>query len=257
MTNIYKLIYRSTDGEIKELMVYSNPLLSPDEQFQLACNCLKERETPLRLVSKNRCSPNFCFVEGCKTEDPFMCSNCRFIKEVKKADVKNLPLKSYVFVGLFYDRDTRSERREVRKIIKAYKLPEITADLEKELEAKFLEELRKTGKKYSKNHWTLVSVYFERILKDEPPVDVTKDKFVWVRTSDTNEVHTAWIPAIVRGGEVFSAIGELTSPDSENDTRDFKDSPFEEYVILDKDKYVQMKNAADRWLELKGIISRP
>lgn len=257
MTNIYKLIYRSTDGEIKELMVYSNPLLSPDEQFQLACNCLKERETPLRLVSKSSHFPNFCFVEGCKTEDPFMCSNCRFTKEVKKADVKNLPLKSYVFVGLFYDRDTRSERREVRKIIKACKLPEITADLEKELEAKFLEELRKTGKKYAKNHWTLVSVYFERILKDEPPVDVTKDKFVWVRTSDTNEVHTAWIPAIVRGGEVLSAIGELTSPDSENDTRDFKDSPFEEYVILGKDEYSKIKKAADRWIELKGIISRP
>lgn len=255
MTNIYKLIYRSTDGEIKELMVYSNPLLSPDEQFQLTCNCLKERETPLRLVSKNSCFPNFCFVEGCKTEDPFMCSNCRFTKDIEKADDNRLPLKSYVFVGLFYDKDTRSERREVRKIIKADAPPQITSVLEKELTKKFFDELPK-GKKYPNDYWCLVSVYLERILKDESSIDVTKDKFVWVRTSDVNEVYTAWIPAIVRGGEVLSAIGELTSPDSENDTRDFVDSPFEEYVILDKDKYTQIKEAADRWLELKGIISR-
>lgn len=256
MVNIYNLIYRSTDGEIKELSVYSNPLFSPDEQFQFACNYLKERGTPLRLVSKNSRFPNFCFVEKCKTEDPFMCSNCRFTKEVKKADGKRLPLKSYVFVGLFYDRDTRTKRREVRKIIKADAPPQITSVLEKELTKKFFDELPK-GKKYPNDYWCLVSVYLERILKDEPPVDVTKDKFVWVRTSDTNEVHTAWIPAIVRNGKVLSAIGELTNPDSENDTRDFVDSPFEEYVILDKDKYARMKEAADRLIELKGIISRP
>lgn len=257
MQNIYDLIYKDVNEVVRTIQFVSDPEFSADEQLYFSFKALHAGEIPLRLVSKSSRFPNFCFVEGCKTEDPFMCSNCRFTKEVKKADVKNLPLKSYVFVGLFYDRDTRSERREVRKIIKAYKLPEITADLEKELEAKFLEELRKTGKKYSKNHWTLVSVYFERILKDESPVDVTKDKFVWVRTSDTNEVHTAWIPAIVRNGEVLSAIGELTSPDSENDTRDFKDSPFEEYVILDKDEYTKIKKAADRWIELKGIISRP
>ena len=256
MVNIYNLIYRSTDGEIKELSVYSNPLFSPDEQFQFVCDYLKERGTPLRLVSKNSRFPNFCFVEKCKTEDPFMCSNCRFTKDIEKADDSRLPLKSYVFVGLFYDRDTRSKRREVRKIIKADAPPQITSVLEKELTKKFFDELPK-GKKYPNDYWCLVSVYLERILKDESSVDVTKEKFVWVRTSDVNEVHTAWIPAIVRNGKVLSAIGELTNPDSENDTRDFVDSPFEEYVILDKDKYARMKEAADRWIELKGIISRP
>lgn len=57
------------------------------------------------------------------------------------------------------------------------------------------------------------------------------EKMIWARISDENENRTAWIPALVSGGKIYSAIGEINNPDSEEDTREFTDCPIPGYQI--------------------------
>lgn len=58
----------------------------------------------------------------------------------------------------------------------------------------------------------------------------------WVRVQDEsrNDGGETWIPGFYQNGKMWSAIGELTSPESPEDTRPFKDSPFEDYIVVRK-----------------------
>lgn len=58
---------------------------------------------------------------------------------------------------------------------------------------------------------------------------------IWARISDENEDRTAWVPALVRGEQVLSAVGELDSPDNPEDTREFIDCPIPGYRVVKDD----------------------
>lgn len=64
---------------------------------------------------------------------------------------------------------------------------------------------------------------------------IPEEKMIWARTSDENEDRTAWIPALVRGEQVLSAIGELDNPDNPEDTREFIDCPIPGYRVVKDD----------------------
>lgn len=62
-----------------------------------------------------------------------------------------------------------------------------------------------------------------------------EEKMIWARISDENEDRTAWVPALVRGEQVLSAVGELDSPDNPEDTREFIDCPIPGYRVVKDD----------------------
>lgn len=72
-------------------------------------------------------------------------------------------------------------------------------------------------------------------------VDPFIPKLVWARVKGVvpgNQYISYWIPAYTReDGTLESVLGELSSPDSEDDTRPFKDCPFEDYKIIYRPKY--------------------
>lgn len=56
---------------------------------------------------------------------------------------------------------------------------------------------------------------------------VRKPKPVWVKVRDDGPEFLRWIPGLLYDrGTVLTAIGTLSNPDSEDDTRDFSDIPF-------------------------------
>jgi hypothetical protein len=75
-------------------------------------------------------------------------------------------------------------------------------------------------------------------ITDQPtliPVPPFIPKLVWARVKGVvpgNQYISYWIPAYTReDGTLESVLGELSSPDSEDDTRPFTKCPFEEYRI--------------------------
>lgn len=60
------------------------------------------------------------------------------------------------------------------------------------------------------------------------PLDaVRKPKPVWVKVKDDGPEFLRWIPGLLYDrGTVLTAIGTLSNPDSEDDTKDFSDIPF-------------------------------
>lgn len=62
-----------------------------------------------------------------------------------------------------------------------------------------------------------------------------EEKMIWALISDENEDRTAWVPALVRGEQVLSAVGELDSPDNPEDTREFIDCPIPGYRVVKDD----------------------
>ena len=68
-----------------------------------------------------------------------------------------------------------------------------------------------------------------------PAPEPVQEKMIWARTSDDNEDRTAWIPALVRGEQVLSTIGELDNPDNPEDTREFTDCPIPGYRVVRTD----------------------
>lgn len=69
----------------------------------------------------------------------------------------------------------------------------------------------------------------ESFLSNDHP---SKEKMIWARVRDDQRVHTSWIPALVGGGRVLSAVGEIIDPDSPDDTREFDDCPIPGYRIV-------------------------
>lgn len=60
------------------------------------------------------------------------------------------------------------------------------------------------------------------------PLDIVrKPKPVWVKVRDDGPEFLRWIPGLLYDrGTVLTAIGTLSNPDSEDDTREFSDIPF-------------------------------
>lgn len=79
-------------------------------------------------------------------------------------------------------------------------------------------------------------------IADQPtmiPVSTFIPKLVWARVKGVvpgNQDIPYWIPAYTReDGTLESVLGELSSPDSEDDTRPFTKCPFENYQIQFKE----------------------
>ena len=65
-----------------------------------------------------------------------------------------------------------------------------------------------------------------------PQEEAPKERMVWARIIDDEE-KTSWIPAFIdEKGRILSSIGELSDPESENDTREFTDCPIPGYKII-------------------------
>lgn len=65
-----------------------------------------------------------------------------------------------------------------------------------------------------------------------PQEEAPKERMVWAKVIDEQEARTAWIPALMRGEQVLSAIGELDNPDNPEDTREFDDCPIPGYRVV-------------------------
>lgn len=88
--------------------------------------------------------------------------------------------------------------------------------------------------------WKIMDFYHVADVPALIPVAPFIPKLVWARVNGVvpgNQDIPYWIPAYTReDGTLESVLGELSSPDSEDDTRPFTKCPFEDYEITYRPK---------------------
>lgn len=249
MKVVYNFIYADPDGKSREFQMPVNVTEETDADlmYDLCLSYLNIGHidgTPLHAVSTSGKYPNYCFTStACDGE----CQACRSKKlsgaqpyQLQSFDGK----KIYIYEGKF----GKVGQFGNRIIQKSYLLPApalLTDNLIQDFKKAMNTEPDGMG-------WELLGVTLvheldpqgmtdkeiERYVKTPegnlftPEEKVPEEKMIWARTSDENEDRTAWIPALVRGKQVLSAIGELDNPDNPEDTRDFDDCPIPGYRVV-------------------------
>lgn len=249
MKVVYNFIYADPDGKPQEFQMPVNVTEDTDADlmYDLCLSYLKIGHvggTPLHAVSTSKQYPNYCFTStACDDE----CQACRSKKlsgaqpyQPQSLDGK----KIYIYEGKF----AKVGQFGNRIIQKSYLLPApalLTDNLIQDFKKAMNAEPDGMG-------WELLGVTLVHELNPQGMTDkeiekyvktpegnlfasekkAPEEKMIWARTSDENEDCTAWIPALVRGEQVLSAIGELDNPDTPEDTRDFDDCPIPGYRVV-------------------------
>lgn len=249
MKVVYNFIYADPDGKPQEFQMPVNVTEETDADlmYDLCLSYLKIGHvggTPLHAVSTSKQYPNYCFTStACDDE----CQACRSKKlsgaqpyQPQSLDGK----KIYIYEGKF----GKVGQFGNRIIQKSYLLPapalltdNLIQDFKKAMNAEpdgMGWELLGVTLVHELNPQGMTDKEIEKYVKTPegnlftPEEKAPEEKMIWARTSDENEDRTAWIPALVRGKQVLSAIGELDNPDTPEDTRDFDDCPIPGYRIV-------------------------
>lgn len=249
MKVVYNFIYADPDGKPQEFQMPVNVTEDTDADlmYDLCLSYLKIGHvggTPLHAVSTSKQYPNYCFTStACDDE----CQACRSKKlsgaqpyQPQSLDGK----KIYIYEGKF----AKVGQFGNRIIQKSYLLPapalltdNLIQDFKKAMNAEpdgMGWELLGVTLVHELNPQGMTDKEIERYVKTPegnlfaPEEKASEEKMIWARTSDKNEDRTAWIPALVRGEQVLSAIGELDNPDTPEDTRDFDDCPIPGYRVV-------------------------
>ena len=206
---------------------------------------------------------NFCFASCSVNADTRICRTCKVKKlamqafQKKKAktpdnlgqenfDPNNTPKERapepyyrFKYEGTFMRQFTgQTGQFPVGKIILEFyeKKPLVINEW---LQNKFKEEFEKQNKEFGWNlvGVTLVSVEPTGSYSDPSVFHIDEPyEIYWVRVQDMSQKDGGvnWIPGFKQNGKMWSVIGELLDPDSPEDTRPFKDSPFEDYIVVRK-----------------------
>lgn len=249
MKVVYNFIYADPDGKPQEFQMPVNVTEDTDADlmYDICLSYLKIGHvggTPLHAVSTSKQYPNYCFTStACDDE----CQACRSKKlsGVKPYQPQSLDGKKiYIYEGKF----GKAGQFGTRIIQKSYLFPApalLTDNLIQDFKKAMNAEPDGMG-------WELLGVTLVHELDPQgmtdkeienyvktpegnlftPEEKAPEEKMIWARTSDENEDRTAWIPALVRGKQVLSAIGELDNPDTPEDTRDFDDCPIPGYRVI-------------------------
>lgn len=249
MKVVYNFICADPDGKPQEFQMPVNVTEDTDADlmYDICLSYLKIGHvggTPLHAVFTSKQYPNYCFTStACDDE----CQACRSKKlsgaqpyQPQFLDGK----KIYIYEGKF----AKVGQFGNRIIQKSYLLPApalLTDNLIQDFkEAMNAEpdgmgwELLGVTLVHELNPQGLTDKEIEKYVKTPegnlfaPEKKAPEEKMIWARTSDENEDCTAWIPALVRGKQVLSAIGELDNPDTPEDTRDFDDCPIPGYRVV-------------------------
>ena len=249
MKVVYNFIYADPDGKPQEFQMPVNVTEDTDADlmYDLCLSYLKIGHvggTPLHAVSTSKQYPNYCFTStACDDE----CQACRSKKlsgaqpyQPQSLDGK----KIYIYEGKF----AKVGQFGNRIIQKSYLLPapalltdNLIQDFKKAMNAEpdgMGWELLGVTLVHELNPQGMTDKEIEKYVKTPegnlfaPEEKASEEKMIWARTSDKNEDRTAWIPALVRGEQVLSAIGELDNPDTPEDTRDFDDCPIPGYRVV-------------------------
>lgn len=249
MKVVYNFIYADPDGKPQEFQMPVNVTEDTDADlmYDLYLSYLKIGHvggTPLHAVSTSKQYPNYCFTStACDDE----CQACRSKKlsgaqpyQPQSIDGK----KIYIYEGKF----AKVGQFGNRIIQKSYLLPapalltdNLIQDFKKAMNAEpdgMGWELLGVTMIHELNPQGMTDKEIEKYVKTPegnlfaPEEKASEEKMIWARTSDENEDRTAWIPALVRGKQVLSAIGELDNPDNPEDTRDFDDCPIPGYRVV-------------------------
>lgn len=249
MKVVYNFIYADPDGKPQEFQMPVNVTEDTDADlmYDLCLSYLKIGHvggTPLHAVSTSKQYPNYCFTStACDDE----CQACRSKKlsgaqpyQPQSLDGK----KIYIYEGKF----AKVGQFGNRIIQKSYLLPapalltdNLIQDFKKAMNAEpdgMGWELLGVTLVHELNPQGMTDKEIEKYVKTPegnlftPEEKTPEEKMIWARTSDENEDRTAWIPALVRGEQVLSAIGELDNPDNPEDTRDFDDCPIPGYRVV-------------------------
>lgn len=249
MKVVYNFIYADPDGRPQEFQMPVNVTEETDADlmYDLCLSYLKIGHvggTPLHAVSTSKQYPNYCFTStACDDE----CQACRSKKlsgaqpyQPQSLDGK----KIYIYEGKF----AKVGQFGNRIIQKSYLLPapalltdNLIQDFKKAMNAEpdgMGWELLGVTLVHELNPQGMTDKEIEKYVKTPegnlfaPEEKASEEKMIWARTSDENEDRTAWIPALVRGKQVLSAIGELDNPDNPEDTRDFDDCPIPGYRVV-------------------------
>lgn len=249
MKVVYNFIYADPDGKPQEFQMPVNVTENTDADlmYDLCLSYLKIGHvggTPLHAVSTSKQYPNYCFTStACDDE----CQACRSKKlsgaqpyQPQSLDGK----KIYIYEGKF----AKVGQFGNRIIQKSYLLPapalltdNLIQDFKKAMNAEpdgMGWELLGVTLVHELNPQGMTDKEIEKYVKTPegnlfaPEEKASEEKMIWARTSDKNEDRTAWIPALVRGEQVLSAIGELDNPDTPEDTRDFDDCPIPGYRVV-------------------------
>lgn len=256
MKVVYNFIYSDSDGKIQEfkMPVSITEEIDADTMYDLCLSYLevgKVKGTPLHAVSTSGKYPNYCFTStACDAE----CETCRSKKLNGKSAQAYEPQslegkKIYIYEGKFGKVGAFSRRI----IQKSYLLPApalLTDNLIGDFKAAMNKEKDGMG-------WELLGITLVHELDPQGMTDkeieqyvktpegnlfqsdseekLPEEKMIWARISDENENRTAWVPALIRGEQVLSAVGELDSPDNPEDTREFIDCPIPGYRVVKND----------------------
>lgn len=249
MKVVYNFIYADPDGKPREFQMPVNVTEETDADlmYDLCLSYLKIGHvggTPLHAVSTSKQYPNYCFTStACDDE----CQACRSKKlsGAKPYQPQSLDGKKiYIYEGKF----GKVGQFGTRIIQKSYLFPapalltdNLIQDFKKAMNAEpdgMGWELLGVTLVHELDPQGMTDKEIERYVKTPegnlftPEEKAPEEKMIWARTSDDNEDRTAWIPALVRGKQVLSAIGELDNPDTPEDTRDFDDCPIPGYRIV-------------------------
>lgn len=253
MKVVYNFIYSDSDGKIQEfkMPVSITEEIDADTMYDLCLSYLevgKVKGTPLHAVSTSGKYSNYCFTStACDAE----FETCRSKKLTNKSAQAYEPQsldgkKIYIYEGKFGKVGAFSRRI----IQKSYLLPApalLTDNLIGDFKAAMNKEKDGMG-------WELLGITLVHELDPQGMTDkeieqyvktpegnlfqpdseekLPEEKMIWARISDENEDRTAWVPALVRGEQVLSAVGELDSPDNPEDTREFIDCPIPGYRVV-------------------------
>ena len=250
MKVVYNFIYADTDGKARTFQMPVNIIeeTDADSMYNMCMSYFDTchiEGTPLHAVSISGKYPNYCFTSTtCDNE----CQSCRSKKlsGAKPYQPQSLDGKKiYIYKGKF----RKVGQLGTRIIQKSYLLPapalltdNLIQDFKKAMNAEpngMGWELLGVTLVHELNPQGMTDKEIEQYVKTPegnlftpPQEEAPKERMVWAKVSDEQEARTAWIPALMRGEQVLSAIGELDNPDNPEDTREFDDCPIPGYRVV-------------------------
>lgn len=249
MKVVYNFIYADPDGKPQEFQMPVNVTEDTDADlmYDLCLSYLKIGHvggTPLHAVSTSKQYPNYCFTSTACDNECQACSSKK-LSGAQPYQPQSLDGKKiYIYEGKF----AKVGQFGTRIIQKSYLLPapalltdNLIQDFKKAMNAEpdgMGWELLGVTLVHELDPQGMTDKEIEKYVKTPegnlfaPEEKASEEKMIWARTSDKNEDRTAWVPALVRGEQVLSAIGELGDPDKPEDTRDFDDCPIPGYRVV-------------------------
>lgn len=264
----YAIVYQFLSGEAPRTLVHSISIdenLDADVMHHICKMLVNEKEAKNQgyfdepyiagAFSKNSKFSNFCF--ACNTNaDLRICRGCKMKKFALQALEEKAKTPDNLGQENFDPNNTPKERAQepyyrfkyegtfMRQFTGQFPVGKIILEFyEKKplvinewLQNKFKEEFEKQNKEFG---WSLVGVTLVSVeptgsYSDPSCFHINEPyEMYWVRVQDMSQKDGGvnWIPGFKQNGKMWSVIGELLDPDSPEDTRPFKDSPFEYYVV--------------------------